>query len=107
MNCRWRKVSSLDSSTSRNYAGLFVALTFGAIYLLLPTKNYYWDGMAFAVVIERAQHWPELFSVHHLLYEFVGAGLYRLFGGHIRALYLMQSFNSLVAVGFLALAYRL
>src|ERR671939_69976 len=98
MNCRWHKVSSLDSSTSRSYAGLFLALIFGAIYLLWPTKNSYWDGVAFAVVIERAQHGAELFSVHHLLYEFVGAGLYRLFGGHIRALYLMQAFNALVAV---------
>jgi hypothetical protein len=97
----------LDSSTSRKFGGLFVALAFCAIYLLWPTKNYYWDGIAFAVVIERAQHWYELFNVHHLLYEFFGAGLYRLVGGHVRALYLMQWANSVIAAVLLVLAYQL
>jgi hypothetical protein len=97
----------LDSSTSRKHAGVIIALIFGAIYLATPTKNYYWDGIAFAVVIERHQHWYELFSVHHLLYEFVGYGLYHLFGGQIRALYLMQSLNSAAAAAVLYVVFRI
>lgn len=33
------------------------------IYLLLPTKMYYWDGVGFALTIERASN--DLASLYH------------------------------------------
>src|SRR5215469_10856860 len=87
--------------------GLGVAALFTIIYLAAPTRDYYWDGVAFATKIEMTQTGRDLFSVHHLLYDFVGEVPYRILGGRIRALYLLQWTNCVAGGILLWLAYRL
>lgn len=49
-----------------------------AIYLGFPTKNYFWDGIAFAQAIESAsQLHPSLVHSNHLIYNLVGYIFYR------------------------------
>ncbi len=73
--------------------GLLVAVLFALLYLAFPTREYYWDGIAFAIQIETTRDWHKFFSVHHLFYDFAGDALYRLSGAHIRVLYLLQWTN--------------
>ena len=87
--------------------GLGVAAFFALVYLAAPTRDYYWDGIAFATKIEMTQTGRDLFSVHHLLYDFVGEIPYKVIGGRIRALYLLQLTNCLAGSVLLWLAYRL
>lgn len=87
--------------------GALLALLFAIVYLLFPTRNYYWDGVSFAIDIEHARSWRELFNVHHLLYNFIGYGEYSLLGGRVRALYLMQWTNCVAGCLLIWLADRL
>ena len=87
--------------------GTLVAVLFTLLYLAFPTREYYWDGVAFAIQIETTRDWHKFFSVHHLFYDFVGEALYRLSGTHIRVLYLLQWTNCLAGGVLLGLAYRL
>ena len=64
-------------------------------YAFLPTKNYYWDGISFALTIENAHRWTDLFHPNHLTYNLVGWVVYRLLAESVRALYVMQSLNAL------------
>lgn len=68
------------------------------IYLLYPTKNFYWDGIYFSQVIEDA---PELNTTllhpNHLFYNVVGYLAYqatRTFGWQIRAIYVLEFISS-------------
>src|ERR1017187_1870923 len=92
---------------NRLQGGAVVELLFAFVYLLFPTRNYYWDGVSFAIDIERAQSWRELFNVHHLLYNFIGYGEYQLLGSRVRALYLMQWTNCIAGALLIWLADRL
>jgi hypothetical protein len=87
--------------------GTALALLFALVYLALPTRSYYWDGVSFALDIEHAQTWRDLFHVHHLLYNFIGYGEYKVLGGSIRALYLMQWTNCVAGGLLIWLANRL
>ncbi|HTR38237.1 MAG TPA: hypothetical protein VMH80_20150 [Bryobacteraceae bacterium] len=75
------------------------------VYLLFPTRNYYWDGVAFAIDIEKNLPAGALVHPNHLIYKLCGAALYGLGGGHIRALYLMQALNCLLAGFAVVLLY--
>jgi hypothetical protein len=78
------------------------------LYLIFPTKNFYWDGVSFAIAIENPANsllWPS-----HLLYAVFGAGLYKLSGAigfHTRALFILQTANSVLAGACLILLYRI
>ena len=84
-----------------------IAIVFAIVYLALPTRVFYWDGLAFAITIENSQSWRELIDVHHLIYDFVGWAEYKLLGGHVRALFLMQWTNCVLGALLLWCAYRL
>jgi hypothetical protein len=80
-----------------------------AAYVAFPTRNFYWDGVGFAIEIEK--NYPPSMLVHpnHLIYELWGAWLYDLsdwIGLPIRALYLMQVANCLLAGLAVILLYR-
>lgn len=78
-------------------------------YLALPTRNYYWDGVAFAIDIEKHPATASLLHPSHLLYELWGAWLYgqsEHWGVHTRALFLMQAANSLTAGLCVVLLYK-
>lgn len=71
-----------------------------ALYLAFPTRNYYWDGVRFAIEIEKNLPLSALAQPNHLIYELCGAWLYDGFdalGFPVRALYLMQAANCLLA----------
>ena len=80
-----------------------------AVYLLLPTRNYYWDGVAFAINVEKLLPLRDVLHPNHLLYAAAHEWLYRaalLIGLKTRALFLMQFVNSLLAWGAVVLVYR-
>jgi hypothetical protein len=80
-----------------------------AAYLAFPTRNYYWDGVAFAIEIEKNFEPPALVHPNHLIYALFGAWLYDLsdwIGLPIRSLYLMQAANCLLAGLAVILLYR-
>src|SRR5215210_7091424 len=78
---------------------LFIAMTL--IYLLFPTRAYYWDGIIFAQAIEDSSHLnPSLVHPNHLIYNLVGYLFYKLLrtlGAEIRALTALQILNSLLS----------
>jgi uncharacterized membrane protein YecN with MAPEG domain len=91
----------------RSRALLLVPL---ALYLAFPTRNFYWDGVRFAIEIEKNLPLSALAQPNHLIYEVCGAWLYDAFdamGFPIRALYLMQAANCLLAGLAVILLYRI
>ena len=78
-----------------------LGLAVAAVYVLFPTKVYYWDGIAFAQAIEDASR-PNTTLVHpnHLVYNFVGYFFYRLLrtlGADVRAVTALQILNSVLS----------
>ncbi|HYK22313.1 MAG TPA: hypothetical protein VEV42_16350 [Pyrinomonadaceae bacterium] len=71
------------------------------VYLLFPTRVYYWDGITFAQAIEDAQSLDaSLVHPNHLLYNFAGYFFYKLlrtFGIELRALTALQILNSFLS----------
>ena len=72
------------------------------VYLLFPSRNYYWDGIFFARVIEDVPGvTPSLLHPNHLLYNVVGFFLYRCartLGLNWRAVEVLLFANSVVSV---------
>jgi len=85
-------------------------LVIGAVYLLFPTQNYYWDGISFASTIESSHGLGSaLIHPHHLLYNVFGYLLYSLAQGagwHVRAVELLQISNSILSVLCALLLFR-
>jgi hypothetical protein len=80
-----------------------LSLAVAAVYLLFPTKVYYWDGIAFAQAIEDASG-PSVALAHpnHLLYNFAGYFFNRLLhglDGNLRAITALQLLNSILSAG--------
>ena len=78
---------------------LFIAIAI--VYLLFPTRVYYWDGIVFAQEIEDASSLqPSLVHPNHLIYNFAGYIFYKLLrslGAEIRAITALQILNSLLS----------
>lgn len=90
------------------FGRLWMALPL-AVYLLLPTRNFYWDGVAFAIAIEKQAGLRETLHPSHLLYIPAGVWLYAAVtavGLKVRALFLLQTVNSLLAGAAVWLVYR-
>ena len=78
-----------------------LCLAIAAIYLLFPTKSYYWDGITFAQAIEDASA-PNASLMHpnHLIYSYAGYFFYRLvrmLGAEVRAITALQILNSMLS----------
>jgi len=94
---------------SPRLTALIVGTSTALLYLFTPTADYYWDGITFALHIEKVAKLERgaalLFHQNHLLYDGLGYVLYcagRALGLSIRALHLLQPFNALagaIAVG--------
>lgn len=90
------------------FGRLWLALPL-AVYLLLPTRNFYWDGVAFAINIEKQAGLRDTLHPSHLLYIPAGVWLYgaaTALGVKLRALFLLQTVNSLLAGAAVPLVYR-
>jgi hypothetical protein len=82
-----------------------LGLAVAAVYLLFPTKVYYWDGIVFAQAIEDASKGSttrtlSLVHPNHLLYNVVGYFFYRLLrlvDTDLRAITALQILNSLLS----------
>lgn len=69
-------------------------------YLSIPTRNYYWDGIAFATDIEKHGAGAVLVHPNHLVYTLWSGWLYgqlQEFGFHTRSLFVMQVVNGILA----------
>src|SRR5271170_6902077 len=80
------------------------------IYLALPSRNFYWDGVAFAINIEKQLPLADLLHPSHLLYAVAGRWLYRALnfaGIHTRALFALQAANSILAAASVLLVYKI
>jgi hypothetical protein len=90
-NSSYKSTASLRTITWVVFAATFVA------YVLLLTKNYYWDGIFFAQVIEDAPRInATLLHPSHLIDQIFGYALYRattLIGLNLRALTVLQVSN--------------
>jgi hypothetical protein len=77
------------------FAGILLA------YLLLLTKNYYWDGIFFAQSIEDSSRLnPQLLHPNHLIYNVVGYLFYKAARGlglGVRAVEVLQILNCFLA----------
>jgi hypothetical protein len=80
-----------------------------SIYGALPTVNYYWDGLIYADFLERADTFgPALFHPNHLIYNFVGFLIFRLFHNLAfsdRALFALQYLSIFFASAAVAIFY--
>jgi hypothetical protein len=85
----------------RRAAPWLLFITIVLIYLLFPTRVYYWDGITFAQTIENVSRLqPSLVHPNHLIYNFVGYLFYKLlrsFSPEIRALTALQILNILLS----------
>lgn len=80
------------------------------VYLTFPTRNYYWDGINFALVIENSRGLSSaLIHPHHLLYNVFGYLVYHLFdvlGWHVRAVHVLQITNAFLSALCALLLFR-
>jgi hypothetical protein len=84
------------------------------VYLATPTADYYWDGITFALQIERVAKGDRgaelLFHQNHLLYNAIGFVLYRATqaaGVAVRAIHVLQITNAFVGGLAVAVFFRL
>ncbi len=93
------------------YAGAIIALLAFIIYLLLPTREFYWDGVGFALAIEAPNATAaDLFHPNHLAYTWLGYIAWKAAtaaGIEARALFLLQGFNALFAALSVYLIWRI
>lgn len=87
------------------FAGILLA------YLLLLTKNYYWDGIFFAQVIEDAPNLnASLLHPNHLFYNVPGYLLYRAtlgLGLQVRAVEVLQVLNCFIGAACAYILFRI
>src|SRR5437868_4638402 len=64
------------------------------VYALLPTRNYYWDGLIYSEFLEQTSGvGSQLFHPNHLIYNFAGSAAFYVFrtvGIFDRALFALQ-----------------
>lgn len=89
-----------------------ISLGILAVYLSLPTRNYYWDGIGFAQAIEDSPRLSAaLIHPNHLIYTAAGYLDYRLIGAlgfrHARALTALRVTNSILSAAAAFLLFEL
>ena len=81
------------------------------LYAAFPTRNYYWDGVSFALAIESPDPLSGLFlHPNHLIYNGIGYVLWsrlRAFGFDLRALVVLQTLSIIAAVLSVWVLHRL
>jgi hypothetical protein len=95
------------------YLPAIVFSSVALINLATLTWDYYWDGITFALQIEKVAQGEArvalLFHQNHLLYNALGYLAYRavnLAGLSVRALYLLQVANALIGAGAVLVFFR-
>ncbi len=100
------------SNPRRLPAIIFISVAL--IYLATLTSDYYWDGITFALQVEKVAKGEArvalLFHQNHLLYNALGYLAYRALnaaGIAIRALYLLQIANALIGAAAVLIFFRI
>jgi hypothetical protein len=88
-------ISRVFAAESSSKYSLFILLSLAAaVYLMFPTRDFYWDGIIYAQFIEDSPGFgAHLFHPNHLLYNFVGYLAYHAAQGlglQTRALFVLQ-----------------
>lgn len=93
---------------------LLIGISVTLLYLATLTSDYYWDGITFALQIEKVAKGESgvglLFHQNHLLYNSVGYLLYRALheaGIAVRAVNLLQIINAFVGGLAVAVFFRI
>jgi hypothetical protein len=93
---------------------LIIVISLALLYLATLTADYYWDGITFALHIEKVARVERgaslLFHQNHLLYEGTGYVLYCLlpaFGLHARALSPLQVTNAFAGAAAIGVFFRI
>ena len=108
-SAEWGSVSSPQESSFR--WSLVLAIAVGILYAILPTKNYYWDGISFSQQIEGAGGLnASLFHPNHLIYNhlgYLGWSWLNALGFHVRALAVLQAISVVSAAACICLLHRI
>jgi hypothetical protein len=71
-----RRRSTTFTSSRAEFAGVAICVVAFLIYIAFPTRNFYWDGISFALQIEDAHGLePMLFNPNHLGFDIAGSML--------------------------------
>jgi len=91
-----------------------IAILLTLLYLSTLTADYYWDGITFALQIEKVAKMERgaslLFHQNHLLYNvigFVAYDLLRALSIPVRALFILQTSNAFVGAAAIGVFFRL
>lgn len=94
----------------KHHSGAVIALVALVIYGLFPSREFYWDGIGFAAVIESARSLADLFNPNHLVYNLLGWLFWKvltLSGLSVRALFVLQAMNALFAAASVFLLWKI
>jgi putative effector of murein hydrolase LrgA (UPF0299 family) len=98
-------------ASNRLQTGVWIALVAFACYLLFPNREFYWDGVGFALAIESPQSpWSALLYPNHLVYNLAGFLAWKAtaaLGLEWRALFVLQMMNALFAAGGVLLVWQI
>ena len=107
-------MATRNAIKSRRLQTFIIVTSSVFLYLATLTADYYWDGITFALQIEKVARMERgaflLFHQNHLIYEALGYacyGLMRFLSVPIRALYLLQVMNVFAAAAAIAVFFRL
>ncbi|MDX6710270.1 MAG: hypothetical protein QOH96_1286 [Blastocatellia bacterium] len=93
-----------------NAAPWILAIGVLMVYLIFPTKTYYWDGVNFALSVENSSGLSRsLIHPHHLLYNVFGYVIYHLCnaaGLNVRALQVLLVTNGVLSALCAGLFFR-
>jgi hypothetical protein len=99
------------NSNQETWLPWILLVAIAVIYLCFPTKNYYWDGIAFAQSIEDAPGInSSLLHPNHLIYNLLGYLLYRAvraLGINIRAVDALQILNGALGAVCALILFRI
>jgi hypothetical protein len=94
-----------------NWQRVSVTLVALVVYLLLPTKLYFWDGVGFSINIEAPNASAiSLFHPNHLVYNLIGYAVWKglaAFGIDLRVLPLLQVLNAFFAAATVYLLWQI
>lgn len=105
-----------DNRACPEWASAALAGAILIVYAVLPTKNYYWDGVSFAQNIEQAGglnspiFWTSIIHPNHLIYNSIGYLVWHAvlgLGFHVRAIAVLQAINMVAAAACAWLMHRL
>jgi Dolichyl-phosphate-mannose-protein mannosyltransferase len=108
------KKATINLPGSLHSTTLTIVISFILIYLATITADYYWDGVTFALQIEKVARMERgaalLFHQNHLLYNALAYLPYCLLqasGLAVRALYLSQVANAFAGAAAVAVFFRM